>query len=180
VVLGEEGEVVVDLGASAFGRGAWVHPSLACIEKAAPRGLSKSFRTQVRTSAAALVGQIRAAAERKVPALLAAARGARALAVGSDAVAEALATGSAELVLVATDARAAAATQGLDRAVADGRAVAWGTKLAIGGALGRDSVGVVAVIDGELAAALRSAVELAQMSAPGSDSIGRDASMEAR
>ena len=84
----------------------------------------------------------------------------------SDAVAAALAAGTAELVVVAADARAAAETPGLDAAIAAGLVRVWGTKADIGRAVGRAEVGVVAVQDAGLGRALSTALQLAQMPAP--------------
>ncbi len=63
VVLGEDAAVVVDLSGGAFGRGAWLHARPDCIGRAAPRGLSKSFRTTIKTDNAELCAAIAHAAE---------------------------------------------------------------------------------------------------------------------
>jgi predicted RNA-binding protein YlxR (DUF448 family)/ribosomal protein L7Ae-like RNA K-turn-binding protein len=163
VVLGEDRRLVVDLGAGAFGRGAWVHPRPECIERAAPRGFSKSFKSPVETTAAELRAGLVDAADRRVHGLLASARGARSVAVGTMATDEAIESGSARLVIVARDARAAAATTPAQRAIAAGQAVAWGDKSRRGAALGRGETGVVAVLDAGIARALRHAIAISHV-----------------
>ncbi len=163
VVLGPDGQVAPDLAGGAFGRGAWLHATPACIRAAAPRGLSRSFKTEVRTNAPALAQMLSAAAERRVVGLLSAARRAGKVAVGSIAVKEALERGAAQLVVVATDARAAAQTDWVQGVVAQGRAVAWGTKQTLGAVVGREQAGVVAVLDDRIAGALASTLGIVHM-----------------
>jgi predicted RNA-binding protein YlxR (DUF448 family)/ribosomal protein L30E len=167
VVLGPDGQVVPDLGRRAHGRGAWVHPRPACLVQAAKRGLPRSFRAPVKTTPEELWTMIRVAADRRVESLVSAAWRARKLELGSDAVKDALAAGRARLVLVATDARAAADTPGVERALAAGHVRAWGTKAILGRATGRAELGVAAVLDEGLAEALSSTLQMAQMPAPG-------------
>ncbi|MBN2192858.1 MAG: YlxR family protein [Polyangiaceae bacterium] len=171
VVLGPDGSLAPDLACRAHGRGAWVHPRLTCLRDAARRGFARSFRSPVRTSAEELVELLRRAADRRIGGLLSGAWRARKLAVGSDAVVESLATGSSQLVIVARDARAAADTTAVSRAVADGLVRVWGTKSAIGLATGRAEVGIVAVYDAGFAQALSIALELAQMPALAAEPI---------
>lgn len=163
VVLGPDGQVAPDLAGSAFGRGAWVHATPACLKGAAPRGLSRSFKTEVRTTAPALAQMLIGAAERRVVGLLSAARRAAKVAVGSIAVKEALAGNAAHLLVVATDARAAAQTDWVQAAVAQGHAVAWGTKQTLGAVVGREEAGVVAVLDDRIATALASTLAIVHM-----------------
>jgi len=166
LVLAPDGSVVPDLGRSAQGRGAWVHPRPDCLRDAARRGLARSFGAPVATSPEQLVALLRGAAARRVTALLSSAWRARKAELGADAVAAALAAGTAVLVVVAADARAAAETPGLDAAIAAGLVRVWGTKADIGRAVGRAEVGVVAVQDAGLGRALSTALQLAQMPAP--------------
>lgn len=163
VVLGEDQRVVVDLGGGAFGRGAWLHARRECIERAAPRGLSKSFKSSVETSAEQLCAAIAEAALRKLSGLLAGARGSRLLAIGTNATDDAIEAGRARLVIVASDAKAAAVTSPVQRMVAAGNAVAWGDKQSLGAALGRGETGVVAVLDRGIADALRRAIALSHV-----------------
>ena len=163
IVLGPEGEAVPDLKGTSFGRGAWIHPTIGCIEKAAPRGLSRSFRCRVRTGAEELRNAVALAADARATALIACAGRAGEIAPGSDAVREALADGRARLVIVAVDARAAAQTPWVQRAVAEGRALAWGTKALIGEAVGRRDTGVVAILEAGLARALEQTISMSQI-----------------
>lgn len=163
VVLAPDGRVVADLGASAFGRGAWVHPVADCIERAAPRGLAKSFRQEVKTTPAELARALAEAADRRVLGLLGSARAAKRLAAGSTAVAEEIAAGQVELVVVATDARAAASSDAVQGMVKKGLAAAWGTKDSLGAAVARGETGVVGVLDRGIAHALKSAIALSHV-----------------
>jgi predicted RNA-binding protein YlxR (DUF448 family) len=165
-VLGEDGEVVPDLAASAFGRGAWVHAAPDCIRLAVPRGLAGSFRSAVRTEPAAFRAALRAAAERRVAGLLTAARRAGKLVAGSTAVQQALAAGSVERILVATDARAAVEAPLVAQAIAQGRASAWGDKALLGELTERPDTAVVGVLDRGLADALERAVAIMNLPAP--------------
>ena len=163
VVLGESGELAVDLGGSAFGRGAWLHPRTECIEQAAPRGLGRSFRSTVASSPAALVAAIVAAAERRIAGLLSSARAAGKVCAGTDAVADAVERGTARVVVVAADARATAQTGAVHAAAARGIAMTWGSKVALGRALSRPDTAVVAITDKGFAEALSRAIALSSM-----------------
>lgn len=164
-VRGEDGSVVPDLKGSGFGRGSWLHPRVQCLAKLVP-ALSRSFRAPVTTSPEAAVALLRSAGDKRVRDLLGAARRQRKLALGSAAVEDALGRGLAGLLVVAQDARAAAETPGVRRAVAEGRACAWGSKERLGRIVGRPEVGVVAILDDRLAAALFDAIALAHLQGP--------------
>lgn len=166
LVLGPEGQVVPDLAGGAQGRGAWVHARPTCIERAAPRGLSKSYKAEVTVTPASLVADLRAAARRRVTSLLGAASGARKLAIGATPVKEELAAGTVCLLVVATDARAAVESREVARAISDGLAVAWGTKAELGAATRRNEAGVIGVLDSGFASALRHGIELCLMPEP--------------
>jgi ribosomal protein L7Ae-like RNA K-turn-binding protein len=106
------------------------------------------------------------AAEKRARDVLGAARRQRRIEVGSDAVEEALERNEAHLVVVACDARAAAETTGVRRAVASGRACAWGNKERLGRICGRSEVGVLAVTEERLATALFEAIALSHLQGP--------------
>jgi ribosomal protein L7Ae-like RNA K-turn-binding protein/predicted RNA-binding protein YlxR (DUF448 family) len=180
LVLGPEGDLVVDGADGAFGRGAHVHGRPACLEKAARGGLARSFKgkaTSVLTedgqhhpvSADVLARAIQEAMYRRIEGLLTAAVRSRRLARGADAVTEACRRGEAELVVVATDAAAAADLAEVQRAVSEGRAVAWADKLRLGRTvtLSKPSAGdgagvaVVALLSRPIAQALQQAVHVA-------------------
>ncbi len=152
LVLGEGGEVAFDLAGGSFGRGAHVHARPECLEKA-PRGLSRAFKQEVRADGRELGSALVAACDRRAAGLVMAARRTGALAVGADASLEAVRRG-APLLLVAVDAGSAAGTREVERAVAEGRAVAWKTKRDLGAWIGEDAVSMLAVrhagIAGEL------------------------------
>jgi predicted RNA-binding protein YlxR (DUF448 family) len=166
LVLGSDGDVLPDLAGKAFGRGAWVHPRPDCVARGVPRGVARSWRTTVRSSAAELTLAVRAAASRRIEGLLKSAGRSRQLAVGSLAVRGALERGQAELVVVAVDAQASADSAWVRQAVSAGQAVAWGTKQTLGDAVGRGQAGVVAVLHDRLARELRRSVALAHLGPP--------------
>jgi predicted RNA-binding protein YlxR (DUF448 family) len=174
LVLGDDGNIAVDLAGGAFGRGAWVHPRVDCLARTVRGGAAKSFKATVKTDAADLVAQVRAAADRRVEALVASARGAGRLAPGSEAARAAFANGQAELVLVASDGRAAAHTSFVATAAASGKAVIWGTKERIGRATGRPETAVVAILDRGLARAITQAAALSALPEPDSRREGMD------
>jgi len=166
VVLGLAGAVAVDLAGSHFGRGAWLHPRPLCVSRAAPRGLARSFRSEITTTALELTQLLQNAADGRATGLVSAAARGRHVALGSTAVKEALNSGAARLVVVAKDARAAAAAPWIEQTVAEGHAVAWGTKELLGAATGRGEVAVLAILDSGIASALAAAIEIAQMPVP--------------
>ncbi|HEX8791122.1 MAG TPA: YlxR family protein [Polyangiaceae bacterium] len=153
LVLGDAGEVAFDLAGGAFGRGAHVHPQPACLEKV-PRGLSRAFKQDVRAGAREVGEALVAACDRRAAGLVLAARRTGTLAVGVDASLEAVRRG-APLLLVAVDAGSAAGgAREVERAVAEGRALAWKTRSDLGAWIGEDAVAMLAVrhagIAGEL------------------------------
>lgn len=178
LVLGPGGVVAVDAGSSGFGRGAYVHARASCLSAAVAKGLPRAARSAVflagepgsapeKLTAEALAEAIVVAMDRRIEGLLASAVRTRSVALGADAVTGACQRGEAELVVVACDAQAAAELGEVRRAVADGRAVAWGTKASLARALeprpagvepsGR-LVGVLAVTSEKIGAALRASV----------------------
>ncbi len=151
-----EGEVAFDLAGGAFGRGAHLHPSAECIAKA-PRGLARSFRGDVRASAAELGERLVAACDRRMVGLLLSARRIRALAIGANAVKAALQRGPTGeiLAIVATDAGSVARTVEVEGAARQGRAVAWKTKSELGALLGEEAVAICAVCHAGIAGELK-------------------------
>jgi predicted RNA-binding protein YlxR (DUF448 family)/ribosomal protein L7Ae-like RNA K-turn-binding protein len=166
VVLGPDGVLAPDPRGGAFGRGAWLHPRPECLVRAVPRGVARALRSEVRTSAEEFSVHLRRAGIRRLLGLVGSAWRARKAAVGATAVEELLATGRDCLVVVATDAHAAAAGYGVSRAVALGRALAASTKVELGEALGRTEVGVVAILDRGFEAPLREAALLSELDVP--------------
>lgn len=142
---GEGGELAVDLAGSSFGRGAHVHPVPGCVVKALRTGFAKSFKHKVTTTPEVFGAAMVSAASKRIEGLLGGARRARLVVVGGDAVCDALRGGKVELVVVARDAAAAARLTEVERAVADGKAIAWSDKASLGALLGRDEVAVCAL-----------------------------------
>jgi predicted RNA-binding protein YlxR (DUF448 family) len=155
-------EVAFDLAGGSFGRGAHVHARPECLAKA-PRGLSRSFKREVRVTPAVLAERLGAACDRRMTGLMLAARRTGAVVVGADAALDAVRQG-APLAVVAVDAGAIAGTTEVQRAAAEGRAIAWKTKGELGGLLGDEAVAICAVrhagIAGELKV-LRAAADAA-------------------
>jgi predicted RNA-binding protein YlxR (DUF448 family) len=156
-VLGPEGDVVPDLAGGAFGRGAWVHPRPECLASA-PRGMARSFSAKVTTKSDELLVLLRAAAQRRAESLLAAGRAGKRVVLGKAAVEEALGVGHVALLIVAKDARSAVDSREVQKVIAAGKAVVWGTKSSLGALCDRDELGVIAVLDGGLARALERAI----------------------
>jgi len=159
-VLGLDGSLAADLAGKSFGRGAWLHASPSCLEKGATRGLSRSFRAKVRATPEALAAAIVDAADRRITGLLVAAFRSKQAVLGADAVTERAASGEVDLVVVACDAAAAASLPVVQRAVTEGRAVAWGSKSRIGALAGRAEVAVVGIQSATLAEAIRATVRM--------------------
>jgi predicted RNA-binding protein YlxR (DUF448 family) len=155
-------EVAFDLAGGAFGRGAHVHARPDCLAKA-PRGLSRSFKRDARVTPVALAERLSAACDRRMAGLVLAARRTGSLVAGADAALAALRRG-APLAVLAVDAGAIAGSIEVQRAVAEGRAIAWKTKGELGGLIGEEAVAICAVrhagIAGELKG-LRAAADAA-------------------
>jgi predicted RNA-binding protein YlxR (DUF448 family) len=151
-------ELAVDMAGSAFGRGAHVHAAPSCLKKALKGGFQRAFKTPVEASAQTLGSEIVAAAERRIEGLLGGARRGRLVAVGADAVVDALKEGKAEVLVVACDAAKGSADLPLVRkAVGDGKAVVFADKSRLGAIFSRDEVALVAVLHAGVARAIRHA-----------------------
>ena len=156
------GALAVDMAGSGFGRGAHVHPAKDCLTKALKSGFARVFtpgttkhgKMKISGEVEELGAQIVAAADRRIEGLLSGAKRAGQLAVGSDVVVEALRSERAELVIVAMDAAAAAKLGGVERAVADGKAIAFSQKKRLGTLMNRDEVAVIAILHRGVASAV--------------------------
>ncbi len=163
-----------------FGRGAHVHARPECLRRAVERGLSRSAKARVHTiqtdaadpaagtvplDVQSLAQAIQRAMDRRIEGLLSSASRSKQVFLGADAVSGASHRGEADLVLVATDAAAAADLSAVRLAVAEGRAVAWGTKARLGELLFRAgsgrALGVLAVASRSLAGSLGASVRIA-------------------
>ena len=146
----EPSAVVVDLANSSFGRGAHVHGTRECIQRAVRGGLSKSFKRAVTGDLAQICSEIRNAAQRRIVGLLGGAKRAGLVKAGADVTVEAMASG-APLVVVATDAGSIVGHSVIRGAVASGKAVAISNKKTLGVIAGRDETAVLAVLNDGIA-----------------------------
>lgn len=182
LILAPSGEIAVDAAGGGFGRGAHVHARVACLQQAATRGLLRATKGRAASvsvavkedgavvsseaapfSVEALAQAIEAAMTRRLTGLLGTAMRTRNVRIGADAATAAWHSGAAVLLVVATDAAAAADLGSVREAVAAGAAVAWGTKQSLAAALSRsertEGVAVVAITDTRIASAVHDAVE---------------------
>ena len=161
VVLGDDGALAVDLADSRFGRGAHVHASIECVQKAFRGGFAKVFKCKVEGAVESLGEQLLSAADRRIEGLLAGARRGKLAIAGSDVVRAAYREGTAALVLVASDAAAAAKLPEVQDAVGQGKAIVFSNKQRLGAIFGRDEVAVCAVLHEGVAKAIGSARRMA-------------------
>lgn len=167
-------EIAIDAGRRrSGGRGAALHPTPKCVTAAAQRGLARSFKAKLVIDGAPLdarrlAATLVAALDRRIEGLLAAAARSKHAAIGSEPVCAALRStpsGTHALVVLATNAEAAANKTEVRRAVAEGRAVAWRDKEGLAAAVlagsRSEGVGVVAVLERKLSAAVRTAIQQA-------------------
>lgn len=166
LVLDPEGDLLVDPKGGSFGRGAWLHAQPDCVKRGVPGGIARTLHASVHTTPEVVAERLRAAGRRRLEGLLSAAMGAKKLAVGSGAVEEAAQHGLVRLVLVASDARAAAASNEVLGLIEKGRGLPLLTKVELGGLFGRAEVGVAGVLDEGLALSLREAAELMTFTMP--------------
>jgi predicted RNA-binding protein YlxR (DUF448 family) len=104
LVRSPEGELVVDLRGSLPGRGAWLHPSAPCVEKASrePGMLARALHDPV--PVAGLLAQLRAAVLSAMTDGLSQAAAGGGLVFGHDAVEDAVRKGAVTALLTASDA----------------------------------------------------------------------------
>lgn len=158
VVAGPDGGVALDPRAAKSGRGAWVHPTKACVSTMVKRhAAERSLKVDVRRDldAAALLADLRAAVAQRITSLLLVASRTRSLAIGAEAVDAAVSHGQAHLVVVAADAGQGA------RSIAEGarRSAQYGTKQGYGALLGRGEVSLLAVREARIAVELAATIE---------------------
>lgn len=172
--------VVVDASGSSFGKGAHVHPSSDCLDKALRGGLSKAFKSKVHADRQEIVDQLVRGVDRRIEGLVMGARRARHLVIGADATAEGLREGAVALVIVATDAAAAAQVSEISKAIAGGKAIAWSVKERLGALLAKDEVAVCGVVHDKVADAIATAHRMSAPFKAGSRSGGACPSSEVR
>lgn len=164
-------ELAFDLAGSSFGRGAWVHPTRACLDKAVKSGFSRAFKAPVRTDVTTLSQIFLEAAMRRVEGLLLSAKRLRKVSVGTDAALSALATG-APCVVVAVDAKSVVERREVAEAISNGMAVSFGTKSALGSLFGRMEVAILAITHDALADEIkRTCRAAAAMTSSGSKAV---------
>jgi predicted RNA-binding protein YlxR (DUF448 family) len=148
------GQVVFDLAGGSFGRGAHLHAKPSCIAKA-PRALARAFRREGLSVTAAELGErLVIACDRRMAGLLLAARRTGAVAIGGNAATDAIGRRGA-FAIVALDAGRVASSIEVDRAIREGRAIAWKTKCELGALLGEEVVAICAVCHTSIAAELK-------------------------
>jgi predicted RNA-binding protein YlxR (DUF448 family)/ribosomal protein L30E len=143
--------LIPDVGGSFPGRAVSVHPTRACLSKAVRGGFARSLKCAVQVEAPDLEGLLRGQLERRLDGLLLAAMRRRKVALGTDAVREALPAGAVRLLLVAKDAagrRDELSAQADERGVP---VVEAGDKHRLGRLAGKEYLGLIAVLDGAIA-----------------------------
>jgi hypothetical protein len=148
-VVAREGSVAFDLSARARGRGAYVHARPGCLDKA-PAAMGRALRIASRgpeLSRADLAIRLATACDRRMASLLASARRARSVRAAD------VATSSDAIHVVATDASVRPGPA-VERAIARGRALAWGRESDLGELFGRSAAASCAVEHPSLAAQL--------------------------
>lgn len=157
-----DGRVALDPKASSGGRGAWVHPTRRCVEAMVKRhAAERALKLEVQRDldAGKLLAALREALERKVASLLVVASRTRAIALGAEAVAEALGRTRVPLVLVARDAGQTAASLVEDTPGVGPRVFRYKTKMELGGVFGRGEVALLALTEHRIAAELALTIE---------------------
>jgi predicted RNA-binding protein YlxR (DUF448 family)/ribosomal protein L30E len=160
-VMSPDHALVPDIAHKLSGRGVSVHPTRACLKAATAGGFSRSFKRAMSVNWQELATLASSQYTRRVEGLIVSAHRAHLLAIGTDAVREAMREQKTELLIVAADA--AGRREDLEnQAAALGRHCAvFATKTLLGALLGRDEVGVVAVLDSGIASAVTLAVSRA-------------------
>jgi predicted RNA-binding protein YlxR (DUF448 family) len=150
-------ELVVDLLGKLPGRGISLHPRRPCLEAAVKRGgIAHALRRAPRSDASSLARAIADRLSQRALAIVTAARGARAVVLGTEAVREALAGGDLALLLVASDAEGRrdeliAQTQRAGREAIVLTTGETQTKAELGKMFGRDELAVIGVTDPRIA-----------------------------
>jgi uncharacterized protein len=167
LVVGPEGDVVPDLAGGAFGRGAWVHPRLACLEGAVRGGLSRGLKTQIKTDVPQVVSQLRHAAVRRTISLLQAAQRAKRVAIGTAALEDAERDGRVELLVLASDAKASADLSAVRRLGERGRVRLFSTKAELGAAFKRDELALIGLVSTDLSREVSRMISVSELEEPG-------------
>lgn len=138
----------------ARGRGVHVHPRTLCVGRA-PRAMARAWKRDARPMAIEIGPMLAAECNARMDAVMHRARRANALVVEcANSVGQVLLPG-ASLWIVAVDAGVAAARAEVDRAVREGKVIAWKTRHELGSLVGQDSVALCGVTDHEMARELQ-------------------------
>jgi uncharacterized protein len=167
LVVGPEGEVVPDLAGGAFGRGAWVHPRVACVEGAVKGGLSRGLKTQIKTDLAQVLSHLRDAAVRRTYSLLQAAQRAQRAVLGTAGLEEAERDGRVELLVLAADAKASADLSAVRRLGQRGRVRLFKSKAELGAVFGRDELALIGLISPDLSQEVSRMISVSELEEPG-------------
>jgi predicted RNA-binding protein YlxR (DUF448 family)/ribosomal protein L7Ae-like RNA K-turn-binding protein len=159
IVRGPDGAAVFDLEARLPGRGAWVCPAAACLDRLAAGALAHVLRAPVLLpEPAARRATLGAALERRVGNLLGMARRVRALVVGQTGVRAALRDGRAALLLLASDLPPDTLASWREQAGGVPVRAACGSD-ALGALAGREAFGCAALCSPGLAGAIAAALD---------------------
>jgi uncharacterized protein len=167
LVVGPEGEVVPDLAGGAFGRGAWVHPRMTCLEGAVRGGLSRGLKTQIKTDVAEVVSQLRGASVRRTISLLQAAQRAKRVVLGTAALEDAERDDRVELLVLASDAKASADLSAVRRLGARGRVRLFSTKAELGAAFKRDELALIGLTSTDLSQEVSRMISVSELEESG-------------
>jgi predicted RNA-binding protein YlxR (DUF448 family)/ribosomal protein L30E len=141
------------------GRGVSVHPKFRCLQSAVASGAFKrAFKAPLEVSATELANLARSQYERRAQGLLLAARRANKLALGTEAVRDAIQARKARLLIIAGDAEGS--REDLEQAALRlGRVcLVWNTKIGLGHLFSRATLSILAVLDNGIADELQSVV----------------------
>lgn len=152
VVRDEAPRLVPDVRRRLPGRGVSVHPRRECLERAVAKGgLARAVRGKIDLSAAELCALAAAQYQRRLEGLLLAAFRNGTVAVGTDAVRQALTEARVRVLLVAGDAAGRREELWSQAERLGNRCVTYGTKSKLGRLFGRSEVGVMAILDPRIA-----------------------------
>jgi predicted RNA-binding protein YlxR (DUF448 family) len=161
--------IMPDVRRRASGRGVSVHPRYRCLAGAVESGAFKrAFRAPIEASARDLANTAREQYARRAEGLVVAARRARLLVVGTEAVRQALEGEGRKVRLLVIASDAEGSREELERAAHRlGRAcLVWNTKSGLGRLFSRATLSILAVLDNgiadELSSVVRSSAELAE------------------
>lgn len=163
-VLVPEHGLLHDLRSKAPGRGAHVHARPACLEKAARSGFRRAFKQDVPADPESLLTQVRDAIALRAREALGVAIRSNRVAIGQNAVTEAMQKGQVDLVVLATDASEGTRKKFASNAERKGLKVVSGLDGAtLGSWTGREFVSVLAVFGTPAARVARDLENLAEL-----------------